>query len=120
MEENKKFYTFEIHESDGNDNHISEFFVRANNADGAWAIVDSIVRAKLGGRITHESGDVDNWTIFYDVKDQCGEGEECRNERCGLDHRTHSVMFLLDSEDLSEEPEGSSSVWHPWEGEWVK
>lgn len=117
IRDERKFFQFELHESDGNDNHISEFFVRAENEDAAWNLIDAKVRAELDGKITHDDGDTDSWHVFYDRENTCPNGEECEEERCSGDHRTHSLTFYAKG-DSADEPEGSASPWHPWLGEW--
>lgn len=112
-----KFFTFEMHESDGNDNWISEFFVRAPNQDAAWIVVETLVRVKLDGKITHDDSDTDKWVIFYDRDNNCPNGEDCDDERCSNDHRTHSLTFYAHDE-LEKEPEGPSAFYHSWGGEW--
>ena len=118
MTAEKKFFVVEIHESDGNDNWISEGFFAAKGREEAVSAAYDLLRKKLGDRIWDLQGDDCVIPAMYHVENQCDNGEDCENERCSKDHRTHSVTIYFDQDDegLSEEPEGSSSPWHPWNG----
>lgn len=114
----KRFFVVELHESDGNDNWISEAFIARETREEAVSAAYEFFRRKLGEKIWSLDGDDGHIYAMYNVENQCDDGEECRNERCGKDHRTWSasIYFSRDDAGLSEEPESSHSPWHPWNG----
>ncbi len=118
----ERFWIFEIHESDGNDNWITESFVRGENFEAARDKACDKIEEKLkknGNEITYNDGDTFHNYWHFARKNSCPDGEECHKDRCSLDHRSWSVSvyFRENDEGSEEEPEGSRSHWHSWNGE---
>jgi len=112
-------FLFKVNEGDDNDVSVSEFFVKAKNEDGAWAAIDSIVRAKIGERIWAEDGDENHWDFMYFPKNRCLVQDATEACECDADHRNFFAAFTF-LEELDEEPTSAMSMFHSWDGEWTE
>lgn len=115
------FWIFEIHNSDGNDNWISEAYVEGADYRSARRSAIDAIRARLesrGSKIQHESGDGECSHYFMiEHSESCPEGEDCEKERCSLDHRAWSVSLYFQESDCSEaEYDAPLSRYHAFTG----